>query len=330
MDFQEFSDYQKSLLPFGQPIVTADNLMHFEFNDDYRDSLLATAEFYLQAIEHHKVYLKIPLGLIFSSEISENAKAGVHEGRGLIVWNGGLLIKQIKLKEKEAKIKYAIEQTELADFLSQLDNPPSTLFFQSLQHFTFYHEFAHVIQLQEKGGMEIMLSPQQNEYDVNKHLLELNADEFSALLLSSHIEQYAMGMFGKVDKENLSKLLSLFLVPILTESISIYPDDLTDFNMEKGSHPHPMVRLLHTVISMIEALNQRHVKGFKLNSKEILIQTMEVASQLTKLDLMTLWKDNLKPIMAYFNIMKDSPFPEGYIDPIDKWNEEIQARQNLA
>jgi hypothetical protein len=78
-----------------------------------------------------------------------------------------------------------------------------------------------------------------------------------------------MEMFGKIDKENLCKQLALFLVPILTESIAIYPDDLTGFNLEKGRHPHPMIRLLYTAIAMIEPLDQRHVKGFELSRNEI-------------------------------------------------------------
>jgi hypothetical protein len=43
-----------------------------------------------------------------------------------------------------------------------------------------------------------------------------------------------------------------------------------------------------------------------------------------------LWENNYTRLMAYFKILKNSSFHEGYINPIDKWNEEIQARENLA
>lgn len=327
MEYQEFEDYQHHQLPFGQPAFNSEDLLYFEHNEAYREDLLATAQFYIETIAHNNAYLNIPLGFVFGSENSMNAKAGVHEGRGLIVWNAGLLLKQIKIKEKENEIQQALTGSELAALLPQLDNLPSTLFSQSLQHFTFYHEFAHIIQLQEREGIQTMTYAIEAEYNDTKHLLELNADEFAALALSSHIDQYTAGLFEKVSKENLSQMLSLFLVPILTESISVYPDDLTDFNLQKGVHPHPLVRLLHTSITMMNVLDQRYAHEFKLDSGQILGETLEIAANLTGMDLRSLWKDNLKVIMEYFDASKNSPFPQGYIDPIAKWNEEIHARE---
>lgn len=103
MEYQEFEDYQHHKLPFGQPAFNSEDLLYFEHNEAYREDLLATAQFYIETIAHNNAYLNIPIGFVFGSENSMNAKAGVHEGRGLVVWNAGLLLKQIKIKEKEMK-----------------------------------------------------------------------------------------------------------------------------------------------------------------------------------------------------------------------------------
>lgn len=111
MEYQDFIEYQTEYLPFGEPQITQDELMFFEFNDNWKEDLLRSANFYVAAIEHNSVYLKVPLRVIFIADYSHNARATVFDGRGLIVWHGGLLLKQMEILERHQAILDALTDT---------------------------------------------------------------------------------------------------------------------------------------------------------------------------------------------------------------------------
>lgn len=326
MDYQQFQNYQEGHLPFGEPEFTTANLWYFEYNEAHIESLLKSADYYSKVIEHNKAYLNVPLGVIFSSDISANAKATVYKGKGLIVWHAGLLLKQMEVIDKKEEITNAINSTALVTILPALDNPANILFFQALQHFTFHHEFAHIIQMQNKENGSTIAHLNQKEFELNKHILEKDADEFSALFLASHIIKYTDGLFAEVDSDIMTKMISLFLIPILTYSISVYPEDIQKIELEQGVHPHPIARILFVAIAIIEVVNQRYEGLFKISSRAVMHQTIEVGSKLSNIDLMTTWKENFEPLMAYYQKILGSEFPEGYISAIHVWNKEIGER----
>lgn len=145
MTYQQFRQYQEAFLPFGASVVTSADLWYFEHNEAKIETILKSADYYVEAIDHNKAYLKVSLGVVFSSDISVNAKATVYKGDGLIVWHAGLLLKQMIVIDKEKEINNAIRGTVIETVLPALDNPVNILFFQTLQHFTFHHEFGHII-----------------------------------------------------------------------------------------------------------------------------------------------------------------------------------------
>jgi hypothetical protein len=328
MDYLEFQNYQEGHLPFGEPELSAADLWYFEHNEARIELLLKSANYYREVIEHNKAYLNVPLGVIFSSDTTCNARATVFKGKGLIVWNAGLLLKQMEVIDKEVTINNAINGTALETILPALDNPANILFFQALQHFTFHHEFAHIIQMQNKETGLIIAQLRQDKFELNKHILEKDADEFSALFLASHIIQYTDRLFNEIDSDIMTKVISLFLVPILTDSISIFPEDIQKVDFEHGLHPHPIARILFVALAIIDVINQRYEGIFKIHSRDVMQQTMEVGSKLTDINLMAMWKQHFAPLMAYYKKILLSEFPKEYLSAIYVWNEEIRQRQN--
>jgi len=327
MEYQDFINYQMEYLPFGQPPIIEDHLMLFEYNENWGDDLMRSANFYVEALQHNSVYLKIPTRVVFISDYSENAKAAVFDGRGLIVWHGGLLLRQMEILNRFQEIEDALAGTPLAQLLPSLDNHPSILFFQMVQHFTFYHEMGHIIQIQEKARETTEEFNADNVFDLARHILEIDADEFSSLFLASHVLQYAHGIFQDVNQEIITGMVSLFLVPILTDSISIYPDDLQNLNFEQGVHPHPIFRILFIAMVVADFVNQRYQDQFTIDPREILNHTLNVASQLTGVDLVSLWAENYVDLMEYFKNVRGRAFPEGFKSAVDAWNEEIEQRE---
>lgn len=135
MNYHQFQQYQEGFLPFGEPAFTSADLWCFEHNEARIETLLKSADYYVAAIDHNKAYLKVPLAVVFSSDITANAKATVYKGNGLIAWHAGLLLKQMEVIDKEEEINNAISETVVATILPALDNPTNILFFQTLQHF---------------------------------------------------------------------------------------------------------------------------------------------------------------------------------------------------
>jgi hypothetical protein len=327
MDYQEFIAYQTEYLPFGEPPITQDDLMYFEFNENWKDDLLRSANFYVEALAHNSVYLKVPTRVVFIADYSHNARAAVFDGRGLIVWHGGLLFRQMEILDRHQAILDSLADTPLSILLDFLDNHPSILFFQMVQHFTFYHEFAHIIQNQQRDRETTQEYMPNAGFDQNRHLLEIDADEFSALFLASHVLQYAHGRFQQVNQDIITRMVAFFLVPILTDSISIYPDDISNLNMNQGVHPHPIFRVLFIAMVVAEFVNQRYMDEFRVEHREIINYTIDVASKLTGVDLNTLWSEHYLVLMQYFRDIREAPFPDGFKSAVDAWNEEIEQRE---
>lgn len=327
MEYQDFLKYQLEYIPFGEPPLTEDCIWYFENNPDWYDDLLRSASFYAEAIQHNSVYLIVPCRVVFVADHSINAAATVFEGRGLIVWRGGLLLKQLEILNQWKKIEAALENTQLEKILSSLDNHPSILFHQIVQHFTFYHEFAHIIQIQDiKGSTSIDLVP-ENGYNLNKHILELDADEFSSLFLASHILQYADNQLKDIDVISMTYMSAFFIVPILSYSISIYPEDIQVIDLKKENHPHPIFRILFIAMVITEFINQRYQGKIVVNPNNILNLTIDVAARLTNIDLVTLWTNDYEGLMGYFKEVRSTNFPEGYKSAVDSWNKEINDRE---
>lgn len=327
MDYQEFIVYQLEYLPFGEPELTADDIWYFENNEDWYQDLLRSAGFYAEAIKHNSIYLRIPCKVVFAADYSINAAVAVFEGRGLIVWRGGLLLKQLEILNQWQEIDAAIAATKLGGILPFLDNHPSILFHQTVQHFTFYHEFAHVIQIQEREqGTTIDLAP-QNGYDLKRHILEMDADEFSSLFLASHILQYSEKQLPSINTGSLTYISAFFTIPLLCYGISIYPEDIQKIDLRNEMHPHPIFRILFVAMVITEFINQFYEGEIVIDPRNVLDLTVDVATRLTDVDLVTLWVNHYEELMTYFKEIRNTGFPEGYKSAVDAWNKEIQERE---
>ncbi len=327
MEYQAFINYQLEYLPFGEPRLTENDIWYFENNTDWHNDLLRSARFYVEAIQHNSVYLNVPCRLVFAADHSINAAATVFQGRGLIKWCGGLLLKQLEILNQWEKIGAALENTQLEKVLPSLDNHPSILFHQTVQHFTFYHEFAHIIQIQErKDSTSIDVAPEKG-YNLNRHILEMDADEFSSLFLASHILQYADKQLKYINNISLTYMSAFFIIPILSNSISIYPEDIQTIDLRNEMHPHPIFRILFVALVITEFINQRYQGKIVVDPRNVLNLTIDVAARLTDIDLVTLWSNHYDELMAYFKDIRSSSFPEGYKSAVDVWNKEINERE---
>lgn len=301
-------------------------IWYFENNEDWFGDLLRSARFYAEAIQHNSIYLSVPCRVVFVADFSINAAATVFQGRGLVVWRGGLLLKQLEILKRWEEIDAAMASSPLERILPLLDNHSSILFHQTVQHFTFYHEFGHVIQIQEREQKTTIDLAPQNGYNLKRHILEMDADEFSSLFLAAHILQYAEKQLKSINHSSLTYILAFFIVPILSDSISIYPEEIQTIDLRNEMHPHPIFRILFVTMVITEFINQNYQGEIVIDPRNVLDLAVDVVTRLTNIDLVTLWANHYEELMAYFKEIRNTDFPEGYKSAVDAWNKEIQER----
>lgn len=242
-------------------------------------------EFYNETLELNQDYGIAPAFLFFVNSGTLNARAGrspndeylLGINRGTINW----LINKFKSNETLITDNNVLLFNNLAPYL---DTPINNLMYQSGCHYTFYHEMAHLVQQSDYLELNLEENPQPIEnFDINRHLLEIDADTFSALCLGTHIMQYSEKVFG----ENASKILVealiiLFSVPIILYLLSFSGNSIELYYREK-THPHPAIRLTNFLMVLTHYCNgvlDGKDSGFTVNQGDMFISAMGIAEKL--------------------------------------------------
>jgi hypothetical protein len=143
--------------------------------------------FYKVTLSENSFYGITPCFLFFRNDTSINAHAAKAADKYLVAINSGT-ITQLSDLFKTLDTNKTLNLISLD--ISKLGTSLNAVMLQFCYHFTFYHEMAHLIQKSEylEGGLnEIPIK--KEPYDERRHLLELDADAFSAISLSEHIIQ---------------------------------------------------------------------------------------------------------------------------------------------
>nr|WP_293300016.1 hypothetical protein [Allomuricauda sp.] len=258
------------------------------FNPEFSplvDDYLQTYSFYQEALVHNNDFGIEPAYLYFKNDFSLNAAAKrtpnnvylVSINMGTVDW----LVR--RLKNNTA----LIEDTNINLFriLSPyLDNPINILFYQACCHYTFYHEMGHLVQNSNFLNDSVEENPVFNSrFNFDRHLLEIDADTFSALCLGTHIFQYCERLFGaNFTRERLQGLVVLFSISIFMYLLS-FSGNTERFYLKESTHPHPALRLTNFLMVLTKYCNdslEDRESGFTVNQGDMFIFAMEIAEEL--------------------------------------------------
>lgn len=195
----------------------------------------------------------------------------------------------------------------------KLQNPIGELMYQSILHFTFYHELGHLIQFTEFDIKELNESlTDGNEYSISNHCDELDADLFASISLSTHLYQYFEKYFnGEPLKNSVENYIS-----ILTSSVFIYFLSFAEYRdgyyLKEKSHPHPLVRIISATARIVDYF--QHVlktKGVEtvINQIDIFKETFRISeifinkfiSEKEYDGFFSLLTENFKEIKEYYD-----------------------------
>lgn len=312
----------------SKPIIAKGD--YYDYEDDINKEEFDSAFlFYKEALERNEYYGIVPNYIFYNNDLRVNAMAAKYKDSFIISMNKGTIAFLLSSFRKDdllegSGLEYWIE------FEKELDNSISNLMYQNALHFTFYHEMAHLVQKSELLELGLYEQPMQNDFSARRHILELDADEYSALSVGSHTLQYARTIYGdEVPNDKLEKLLVLVCASILIYLMS-FPSNRRGIYYKESTHPHPIIRVTCIVFVIIgyskQALEQIEL-DLVLDSKSIVNQSIELAEALSVktlgYDYLSGYKDSVgleaDNIVAYIKEMREISNKDSTL-AVDKWN----------
>ncbi len=304
-----------------------------------REEFIEVFNFYDEALLHHSYYGITPAYVYINNRTTINAFACLKkDGNYFVSLNQGLVLLLIQSFKNNRDI---VERSNIRLFEilePRLDTQINNLMYQTLLHYTFYHELAHLIQNSDLLVSEVGLeeNPRQDGFSEQQHVIELDADEFSSLCLGTHILQYSEKIFGEdINKEVLEGLLVLMCIPII-----LYWTSFSGFEkglyFERNTHPHPIIRIFIIVSTIVHYCNQSLVqeeRKFQLDHKEIIFQSLDITAEMEAnvfgrdnvIDFIIRAKENTKEIIDYIDKFEGLRKKNTSL-AVNKWNEQVDKR----
>lgn len=140
------------------------------------------------------------------------------------------------------------------------------MIYQFIYLFTFYHEFAHLLQ---KNDLELNMTEDNIviETDIlHSHYKELDADAYSAVQLARHINEYCVKNFNvKILRECLIGITAIFCSNLLYQLMR-FPSANKALYYEENTHLHSFIRVLN-IISIVSSYINKDINLKKLGVK---------------------------------------------------------------
>jgi hypothetical protein len=287
--------------------------------------------FYSEALKRHSDYGIEPAYFFFENDTSVNAYAGVDNNIYILSIYSGTIIYLIKNIKENRTFKLS---KEFCEFEGLLNTSINELMYTVAIHFTFYHELAHLIQKSKFLSFKFYeRDPGILEFTERRHLLELDADQFSALCIGTHLVQYAKSTFNdNLSIKEIEKLIIIFCSACLIYILS-FTTDKSELYYKEKSHPHPVIRMICVILHLVGYCQQNfNMPDFDMNKIENLIrESLIYAEDSIDKDLIQNFKAKIgghaSEIETYLTDLRRLELGDtslaGY-----KWNQKIINSQN--
>ncbi|WP_116128398.1 hypothetical protein [Lewinella sp. IMCC34183] len=279
----------------------------FDYSDaKFAEEYDANYGFYQKNLENaYDKYLIEPASVFYRSSFSINAYAEKSNENYVICFHMGLMHYLFETFLEKLDCSKGVCELNYEEEVELLDNPLEIIMYQVCVHFTFYHEMGHLVQKSDslKSKLYESLSGEGN-FNIERHILELDADEFSARFICNHMFLYGDRVFN----EDYSDKRIEFMLVYVCSSILIYMLSFGGRNLplyyKERTHPHPVIRVMSfitmTVIYVVDVLKQR---GIELNTEP---------------------KSIVDKALIFTNIVTENLYEE---DPIEKFIHEKDEHQ---
>ncbi|MDB4335156.1 hypothetical protein OAA06_02220 [bacterium] len=271
---------EKTRILIDETSIRTEDIFEYDLSE-HSDEFDEIITFYQQTLDLNQSYGITPATIFLNPSFSLNAKASKQNNHYMISLNMGTVVGLIQRFRDNTSLIDSDALSDYKDFENSLDTPISMLMYQNALNYTFYHEMAHLIQGSELLQKTLNEQPTaEGGYSELKHLLELDADEFSAISISTLVYQYSHQMFG--DNMTIIQFEKVFVIAITAVFLYLksFPSDRRDIYYEESSHPHPIIRitaLITAVVSHCSALLAEKGFSFVIDKKKLIYKTIELS-----------------------------------------------------
>lgn len=241
-----YSNSKKEIL--SRDILKPDEVFDFEFSPYFNQfQKIYNSLWKIMDYECNKYSIKNCF-VLYLNDVSVNAKAGKINGINLILINSGTIFWQIKNTIENEKLKkYNERYNKIFSKVQYLKFEELSLQINLL--FTFYHEFAHILQKSNTSLFWINERNDNTDFSIEKHSLEIDADTFSAIHIARHLINYYEKDFKQFGIKFL-KEVSIILCSNLFFYICSFGKSDSDLYYYENSHPHPFIRIMRILFTV--------------------------------------------------------------------------------
>lgn len=258
--------------------------------------------------EAQKYKLLNPI-FLFNNLNTLNACAIKNKEVGIVIFNRGLvLILQNEILENEKLKEFNRAFSKTSEYLQiKIEE----LIYQFTYLFTFYHEFAHLLQNND-FALNMSEENQQLHKDIlQSHYKELDADAYSAVHLARHINEYCVKKFDlKILKECIIGVTAVFCSNLLYHLMR-FPSAKKQMYYEENSHPHSFIRVLNIIAIITKYINQD-------------VNLIERGIQISKEDLFEPIVDEVTRLQNIYENHNIELFKETVVEDIEKITSYIE------
>lgn len=223
MGFKDFFDYER------------------KSGEDYFEKMFT---FYSGSLLKNKKYGANPSFVAFCDKEDVYAKAKKSNKHYIILFDKKLILKLYEWHNSYidfTKIK-GLEEFKLIE--EKINFRLGTLLEQAILHFTFYHEFAHLIQFASEDSFEREEKLSGTcDFKPDEHIEELDADIFSGIHIATHIFQFIRNYVKENLKgDELNEFIAITIGGVMAYILSL-PMCKDEFYTKESSHPHNSIRV---------------------------------------------------------------------------------------
>jgi hypothetical protein len=295
----------------------------FHFSDTPNESEFQKIfDFYSETLMNFSDYGLDPVFIYFNQRWSKNAFACKRNQYSIVSFDMGLIR---YLTETFDNILFVSNNASLDTFLG---TTAKKLMYQIGLHFTLYHEMGHLIQNSEYLLKQLSESHlKADKYDEKRHLLELDADQFSSLSVGAHVDDY----LDRIDPNGKTPELEEHVLVIAIAGLMIHVLSFYSANeplyLREHCHPHPCIRLSSINQTVVDYVFQaRHGRSStSMERVNILVRAGNLVQNSTKsnvvINFIQMLRDNFNEIKVYldsFTLINNGDT----VLATDKWNEK--------
>ncbi|WP_339887160.1 hypothetical protein [uncultured Flavobacterium sp.] len=191
----------------------------------------------------------------YDKENLVNAGATLNDGKYIMYISSELVI---KLNDRLNLKKSIFENERLTDYIElskRFNVSLEYIMFQSSILFTYYHEFAHLVQKKD-GNFSLNEIPENPQLFIpEQHILEYDSDLNGCQFVLYHLLDYFENLnHDNKNSKNLKNLLSVGLSSILITFLLFYNREfdkndkyIDNFYLDQKTHPHSLIRISYII-----------------------------------------------------------------------------------